>query len=682
MVHHDQRDARAILRFIECSETLLIIIFICYKVAFSQTMRIWCSMKKKKIPYYLLIFLLTIGAVITLGFLSFGGVYALWPLLPLAGVAFGLSVIYEGEIYFQNIINALHKLFTRNYLPRRVANTFLAECVAKALPQENCPQFFRDYAAQLRLLAAFGHHPLDKASLQKRIRVEKELADMEKWFARQLVAPPLSAAPADEEDDHQKSMRQALQEWLAAHGQDEVLERLARYRRYFQYTFWFSLASAGFMALGTVYLLAEQVAVFPLLASLPLGVAPGIILPMAVIAGIAWGLLTYNAITDMIQNDTLRAWYHKIRNYLDNPETRKRGIALAVFAVVLSVLAIALTVCTAGTWWSIAKTTAPLFAWMRRVPSFLMGVCLPTFTGIAAVFWNMDNTLETLGMIEDMMKKEPNYIAYLWKKLVKAFNTFLERESTWTQRLNPARILLKLTYTPLRILMFLGHLASIAVTADRVPGVPAIASALLGFISEFFEDFHYFAGHDHHHGHELGDLLEERLGADAGHSHDNDLPTKFLRLLFRPLFWLAAKWDCWSSQANADERHRLTWERAWAKHSGEKSERHINLTDEQLQVTSPGWKVEQAVFRIDEFKEKHLNNAVSGRGVARAKARELTLFQDSLRQQPALAPDFADAEQGKAVYATARFFREPQTRTQAFLATLPERVGVAVAAAG
>ena len=82
-------------------------------------------MKVKKIPRYLALFLLTFGASLILGFLSFGGMFALWPILPLAFSAFVLSVAYEGEIYLQNIKGALNKLFKHNHLQRQLANNYL-----------------------------------------------------------------------------------------------------------------------------------------------------------------------------------------------------------------------------------------------------------------------------------------------------------------------------------------------------------------------------------------------------------------------------------------------------------------------------------------------------------------------------------------------------------------------------
>ena len=58
----------------------------------------------KKTLRYLAWALLTLGASLILGFLSFSGLWVLLPSLPWAFTAMALAVSYEGEIYLQNIL--------------------------------------------------------------------------------------------------------------------------------------------------------------------------------------------------------------------------------------------------------------------------------------------------------------------------------------------------------------------------------------------------------------------------------------------------------------------------------------------------------------------------------------------------------------------------------------------------
>ncbi|KTD16005.1 Uncharacterised protein [Legionella lansingensis] len=649
-------------------------------------------MKTKKIPYYLLLTLLTIGASLILGFLSFGGMFALWPTLTFAFGAFVLSVAYEGEIYLQNIKGALNKLFFKHeYLKHYLANEFLLtsylnnEELLSNSPTEDCPQFFQDYKKQLKLLNLFKHQRLDEVSLAKKRKIEKTLRSMEKWFAIQLFSP---------NSENLTSYEEKLQKWLREHGQSECQAKLAKRRSTFNQVKLFSLVASIFMALGTSYLLVEAFEVIPFLASLSLTTLPFLIVPMAIVAGAAYGFLTYNAVTDMINNDTLNKWYKKIRNDLSKGLTA-RSLFIATTAVLLLALTVALTICTAGTWWTVVKNTRPLFTWMDKMPRFVMGVIHPLVTGMSSLVFNLQNTSESLEMIDDATKVKSG----LLKRMVKAITdgwANLRGQENWWQIVNPARILLKLTFTPLRIILFFGHLLSIAVTADRVPGIPQIVSALLGFISEGFEDAHYFfphKEHDHHHDHEEGyemeskdqrdkraikAMLKERLGSeDTGHNpNTDDIPTRLLKGLFKPLFVLAAAYDAWASKSNAGtSRKVLDYDKAREKQMGyQATNRPVSLKGRE--TPSQNWQTQDAIRRIGRFKEKHLAGVIWNKGIAQKKAYELTTLQNDLRKGVVDIGSRLIEEKKKAVYHSHRFFsyQETPTCTEDFLEKLPEQI--------
>lgn len=61
---------------------------------------------------------------------------------------------------------------------------------------------------------------------------------------------------------------------------------------------------------------------------------------MAIVAGAAYGMLTYNAVTDMINNNTVVKWYNKIRDDLSQGLTL-RNVFIATTAVFLVGLALA-----------------------------------------------------------------------------------------------------------------------------------------------------------------------------------------------------------------------------------------------------------------------------------------------------------------------------------------------------
>ncbi|AWN72694.1 membrane protein [Legionella anisa] len=632
----------------------------------------------KKIPRYIALGSLTVGASLILGFLSFGGMYALYPILPLAFAAFGLSVAYEGEVYLQNIKGAFKKIFKSNYLENHLAKEYLLEHFPKNTDSEECPQFFKDYEAQLNLLKDFNHKQLNKESRKRKKQIEKTLTDMEKWFALQLFATKKKKQGEEEElSKYTKSLR----DWLDAHGQKEWQERLEKRQSTFNFVKGFSLVAGLFMGLGSTYLIVEAFSVIPLMAAIPFAFWPILIVPMAVVAGAAYGMLTYNTITDLINNDTIKRWYTKLKNDLSQGITA-RNILMTLTAVFLVGLAIALTVCTAGTWWTVATSARPLFEWMKKIPSFVMGIINPIITGLSAISFNIQNSSESLEMVyeaTDPKTNNENIFQRTYKAIADGLTHVWDTEN-WLQMINPFRILLKLTVTPLRILLFFGHLVSVALTSDRMPGVPQIVAALVAIISEGFEDAHYFIGSSS----KTKTLLEERLGSEE--EHNEDIPSKLLKWIASPLYFLAAAWDCLASKKNAvpsDEAtvqpKRLTLKQAWNKQRSVPEEEDVALP-EDAKRPSKGWNVEHAVSLIEKYERKHLDKVWFGDEIADDKKKALRQLKTKVRETTSNGSSVDEVltdARNNAVYNRHRLFAmqdDEPTTTQEFIEALPERV--------
>ncbi len=666
-------------------------------------------MKLKKTSRKFALFLLVAGASLILGLLSFGGMFALWPILPLAFATFALSIVYEMEIYFQNIQGAWNKLFKHNSLKRQLAKDFLLEHFPPDTTTEDCPQFFKDYDLQLKLLNSFGHGHLNKANKAKKKKAEKTLRDMEKLFALELF---------DGAEFNDLEYETQLQQWL--NSPEQLAKRTAAHNLHGERhnSFWwakqFSILAGIFMGLGTTYLLVETFSTIPLLAALPLTIWPALILPMAAIAGAAYGLLTYNAVTDMITDDTLREWLkdlgllsrdadeapksehhhhhhdcheeheehgkpdvHEHHAHGHDHEHEHESTAPYLKPIIgwpLVLLAIGLTICTAGTWWTIVKETRPLFAWMVKIPRFIMGFVNPTITSLSAVVFNLQNTRESLGVILEMIPKIIPALKYGWDILINGFSRLRQRENLG-QVFNPARLVLIATIIPLRIILFLGHLISIGVTADRLPGVSQRVSALLGFISELFEDLHYFFGHDHHHAENLTpqELRQERLGKGHGHNHDLDIPTKLLEWLLTPLSYLSVWWDFGFSQLNqgspeSKTPYQLSFDQS-KKKAGFEIEEDLPVTEE-IEQPSSAWTLMHTIYRIMRYMEKH--------DVDEAERVELGVLQETLRRDgddPVAIMATLELAKNKLGDNQQRFFK---SGTVTFLGEeLPSRIGFA-----
>ncbi|KTD11568.1 hypothetical protein Lgra_1026 [Legionella gratiana] len=637
----------------------------------------------KKIPYYLLLTLLTTGASLILGFLSFGGMYALIPALSVACATFGLSVAYEGEIYLQNIKGAFKKLFKSNYLENHLAKEYLLQNFPENTDDPDCPQFFKDYEKQLQLLSLFKHKQLDKESRKQKRQIEKTLADMEKWFALQLF--PAKNAQSEELSAYALELRK----WLASHQQKEWQEKLEKRQSTFNYVKGFSALAAAFMGLGSTYLLVEAFSVIPVVAAIPFAFWPIFIVPMSVIAGAAYGMLTYNTITDLINNDTIKKWYNKLRDDLSQGLTA-RNVFMTTMALFLAGLAVALTICTAGTWWTIATSARPLFEWMKKMPSFIMGVINPIITGLSAIFFNIQNTAESLEMVDEATRSNKNIFRSIYESVTENLAHVRDTEN-WLQIFNPFRLLLKLTITPLRILLFLGHLVSIAVTSDRMPGVPQIVSALVGIISEGFEDAHYFAGHEEKSSQDVkktATLLKERLAGDAENESDTDIPTRLLKVIASPLYALAAIWDYLASKLNATSdaqgsRKTLTLTQAWNKQLGVQEETKVVLPT-HTKHPSQEWKVEHTAYLIDKYSRKHLNQVKIGTALADDKSDALKELKGKVRAKASNSEtlnEILTTAKNNPVYNQHRLFalsKDEKTTTQEFVEDLSERVNALV----
>jgi phosphate/sulfate permease len=460
---------------------------------------------------------LTLGASLLLGLLSFAGMYILMPLLGVSIAAFVLSVIYEGEIYQRNIENALEKLLDGHYTSELMGEEYLDSL--KELPAEEknaLPHFFKTYL-KLKAIDSDGNaHP--SAARQKRLKL------MHIWLGQLIITNTAKTLYAQKVLDSVTD----LKTW------QEKANNTNRYHRYIQI---FSAIAAALMSLGTVYLILEVLPTLPFLSIAPAALT-FVVLPMAVIAGIAYGFLSYNSLTDFLLKNNLKEWWQDIKSQLTSPDRNSETIFFAIFSALIFALNLSLTLFTAGTWWSVVNASQTTWSWLKSPIIRLTSTLIAPVVAISTLGFNLENTIETIKEVKGALV-QPTSETPAVESLPADIKT--SSENGW-QLLNPFRILHKLTFTPLEMLLFLGHLVSIGLTADRMPGVPAVISALFGMISEGFEDFHYFF--------DINKLLNDinkllnQSSNDGGHAHHHHkhsaIPTKVLEMLFSPLFALSA----------------------------------------------------------------------------------------------------------------------------------------------
>jgi hypothetical protein len=300
----------------------------------------------------------------------------------------------------------------------------------------------------------------------------------------------------------------------------------------------FSIIAAVLMTIGGTFLLTETITAIPFLANIALFTNPILLGALAILGGISYGLLTYNALYNFtVKNKFQKTWAQIKQNFLQKKFLS--GVMTGFFLL----LTIGLTICTAGTWLTIARQGRSAINFLNSLPFFIMGILQPVFTGIASLAFNFLNIIKSINLIERTFTEE-NFNKTFNAKKTKFLSFF--KNNNWKQIINPLNIIVFCLKQPLIILGFIGHLVSIAMTSDRVPGIAPIYSAVLGFINEFVEDLHFFFNDkddDHDHKHEK-----------CHHNHEKDLPKIAIDALFRHVEHYSDKWHrFFASPTNQNE---------------------------------------------------------------------------------------------------------------------------------
>jgi len=515
-------------------------------------------MKAKKIIKKSYVGVLTIGASLGLGLLSFTGIYALVPILGLGIGAFALSVVYESEIYRKNIGHAFNKIIKPDYLRNRLSRELLLKLALDDHNKEN--QFILTYINQLRLIENNKHKRLlsEKARKEK-YEEEKNLHKLEKQFAKCIFTP----------DDKLKDMCEKLSSeeqtefdsicGLINEKENDFLKNVkAKHRRHqhaYRVAATASVLIAGIASFGFFLMLSSAIPLLP------------ITIVISLVIGIANGFQIFNASTDIISKGTVQKFFLRVYNkYKQNKLKSALTLTAATIGVVF--LASLLTVFVAGTWFAItsAVVAAPV------------ALSVALFMGVSAFVFNIQNASQSLDSIIEFAGSTKHFFTQVWQKTKNACNSVLQtitgvskeinkhakkakRKENWLQFVNPFRATYKVATFILQTTLFFAHLVSIAVTADRFPGVPAAVTTIVGFCCEFLEDLHYFTpghGHHHHHDHhghhhenaDINHMIKHQLEGGCGHNHGNDIPAKLIRLsmnltLIKPLSVL---WDWGASQ--------------------------------------------------------------------------------------------------------------------------------------
>jgi hypothetical protein len=537
---------------------------------------------KDDLYYYYVPGILVGGAGLVQGLLSFCGMYVYWPNL-FAGSASGfLAVVYECEVYRQNINTALEKIFERD---RYITKLFLDDVLQTLLDDpKNCepgkcfgrhefkgaiPKFFNDYAHA-------------KENAKEDYASAAQLRGMQTWFLKVLQEAIIER---EEIDQYNKTNNLTYDpnssEFCQPAGYYVVLKRylvnrpdlLCKYKEQkkkfddadaaFTWTLLLAALSAVAMTFAMTFLLVETAAKLYLTWLL----SPYLILALSMIAGAAYGLRIYNAVTDMIMNETLQFWLYgnkdpKDQGVTDDAKKIDRSlwgmmhrlctlsmdsvdffnILYGIGTVGLIALNLALTYFNAGTWWSVMTENPALFVIMTKLPGFIVTLVVPTILAVTELLFNFQNVTETIQQFQEGFKKEDaedveeekTYWDFFWYFFASDINSDepenLQAPAAANQ--DPYKIYWDTLAACTKSVFFCLHLLSVGLTSDRAPGVSEIIMTLVGCLSEGLEDWHYF---------KPGNLKKTKHN---GHNHDdgNDLPSVIIDSIldvFKCSFYLA-----------------------------------------------------------------------------------------------------------------------------------------------
>ena len=500
-------------------------------------------LKKTKVLHYVVATSLTMGTVLSVGFLSFSGLWIIYPYIIPAILAFFLSGVIEGKVFGTSIFKGLarlkllgpngekHLLFSElnKLLSMKGENWVKSQC-----------DFLQDYCNQRKKYKALKNNP--SANEEDVKEAKQRLEELKDYLYQQINIPNDS----DIEDPY---VSQVIK--------DASLIELNSAKRsvWFLRFFWLISILVGIVS-GFVTAFAVQEAVTVGLAlSLSVTALSAIVWPVAIFAAIGATFLLYYAITDIVKNDAIGKACSKTLNLFKRSTEESIGayllrlLALSIVVVGITSLTVFATAASGGTCWIVMQKGIKLLT--PKLPIFV-AYCASTILipinfatdliyGFSTTVQTIDNCKGVFQGIFEIIKHPIKAIKNFCANIETKLDNLKEKES-WGQFFNPFRILAKLIISPLQSLVFIGHLISIGLTTDRFMNVPPPLVAGVCAIAEGLQDLSFLTteNDDNH-------AQNNDHGEDDGHDHGNLLQLP-LQVLLSPvlitvgvLYWFVKK---------------------------------------------------------------------------------------------------------------------------------------------
>ncbi len=455
-----------------------------------------------------LLLILTIAATLSVGFLSFVGMYAIFPQLLLCGAAFGLAAAFEGQVNKEGIGAALKRMFDPDRLKVRIVRHYLDDLVAQEKKLKKSAlvaefrfannKFYQDYRQQKKYIKSLekyiedlkarkssflrGFESVERDKLQREIdlqqaeykKAKKRLQNLQIFFSKKLHHP----------SKNPNEIEKAVANLLGGGKAGALKKEIKRKALAIKLSWLLDIGIGASSGFATLSAMQTGIAMFSVLSFIP----GGFLLGLAIAAGLGYALLIYQNISDMIQ-DYKKSWI----SYFNKREKESRAgqVLRCSVAIVGVVLALAVTFATAGTWYKLVKDGAKIAGFIDKVASTLRDVFLISMV-LPSVIFNTKNSVESVDKLSKVKYRE--FLAKKWSEVVCAWNT-----ENIVRFINPFRAIEKTISFLGFSLLFKSHSVSIGVGASQVeagfiPSMPTISPVLVasvGACNETLTDANY-----------------------------------------------------------------------------------------------------------------------------------------------------------------------------------------------
>ena len=435
------------------------------------------------------------GATISMGFLSFAGMFLISPGLGLCLSALVLAIAYEGQVYNEGISIALRRIFDANYLKKAIARRYINDEFKKIreqlvglkddekIPLDKIPNaFLKAYYEQKVYLAKLEEDHKLSHKLKDNVRAAKRnMAQLELLFIQYL----------NEKLPEKNELTDALPQVIGANA-DVIIKELNRKKWLVRLSWIFALGggiSSGFAALSAIEAgVATLATTFTFLSVIP----GGVLVALAAFAAAGYTFMLYQTMTDMVQS-----YSGNWKDYLaarPKESSLQHGLRIVgiVFVVAIGIFA---TIATAGTWWYATQKGAMVVKMGEFAADMVRNISVPLMI-VATLFYNVTNSISSVDKISRssfgiLLEKKRDAVWYAWKN------------ENIVQFINPFRIIEKFISYTAQGLFFIGHIISMGLTTDRLDPIPPLVNAIGSAANEATVDLNYLP-HDedeHHHSH-------------------------------------------------------------------------------------------------------------------------------------------------------------------------------------